>query len=509
MSEVGRTRLALFLCALVPFGLSIYATRSYGLELSPDSVSYLSAAESVNRGLGFLGTTGDPLTYWPPLFPVVLAALQRLGMPVLEAARFLNALAWSGAAVLVAAWIASLTRSLSLSVFGGLAAGLSPTLLWYATMLWSEALFIPLIIAALYALTRFLAAPTLMNLMIASIIAGAATQQRYAGAVAIVVGTVSIILLARGLGIYKRAAAGFLYGFIASLPTLAWLARNLFLSGTLTGERFPSAFGLREILVRAFSSIGIMFLPSRLSDYSAAAGIAVAITVVATPALVCYLHREKGGIVNSTISISLFVLTYTAFIIATTTLTNTCCVERFMGVIYPLFVIQGAFILYILLSASNGLLRNSILLACFVWLAIPADRSASHQESGMSHGVGDFRFLEEFSFPQNSLVFSNKVDLVWLKANIRYPQSTPAEGRYSSNIHLSTMPAFLSDVQRDPNQKKYIVWFDTTKGSFLHSLEDIKSKTVLDLVGQRDGVSIFEIKGIVSPAVDAITSSKS
>lgn len=51
--------------------------------------------------------------------------------------------------------------------------------------------------AALYALTRCLAAPSWTNVILAALLAGAATQQRYAGGIAVIVGTFCLMFLRR------------------------------------------------------------------------------------------------------------------------------------------------------------------------------------------------------------------------------------------------------------------------------------------------------------------------
>lgn len=138
--------------ALLPVFLALYATQPLGLAISPDSVDYLSAARSLGLGRGFVGYTGEQMTSWPPLFPVLLALFQQLGLSPLVAARLLNAALWGATTLLAATWIVSVTRSVLLALLASLWIALSPMLLYYASMLWSEPLFVALIVAALYAL---------------------------------------------------------------------------------------------------------------------------------------------------------------------------------------------------------------------------------------------------------------------------------------------------------------------------------------------------------------------
>lgn len=55
--------------------LAIYLTTPFGAGVSGDAASYLSTAENLLRGKGFVDLSGNPLVYWPPLYPLILAGL--------------------------------------------------------------------------------------------------------------------------------------------------------------------------------------------------------------------------------------------------------------------------------------------------------------------------------------------------------------------------------------------------------------------------------------------------
>ena len=498
-------RPAILLVILCPLGLSFFATQGIGLGFSPDSVNYLSAAKTIHLGLGLVGATGEVFTSWPPLFPGILAFFEWLGVPPVYTARVLNALSWSAATAIACFWVASVTRSLALTVFVGLATGLSPTLFRYAIMLWSESLFVILLIAALLLLTRFLTAPTWKNLFFASVMAGAATQQRYVGGVAVAVGVFCIFLLQRDRSIFTRFSFAFIYGFISSFPTFVWLSRNLYLSGKLAGERFPGAFEFGEILSQTFATVGIMFLPSQLIDYAVVAGVLILLTALSTPVLVYVRYRDNSRLLNSSIVLALFVLAYSVFIVYIATQTNTCCVDRFEGVIFPLLVMQGCFLLHTQFRRNSRFFAKSLLFACFLWLLVPTSQSISiaseYPLATPARHAKNFPILMNFSFPEGALVFSNRPYIVWVLARLPSVKYAPMVGRYSSNVRSDTMPEFLTEVSRFSGKQKYIVWFDKRSPAYLHSLEDIRAETFLEKVKYGDGVTIFRIVGLVNPPV--------
>lgn len=486
--------------ALLPVLLALYATQPLGLAVSPDSVDYLSAARNLGQGRGFVGYTGERMTSWPPLFPALLALFQQLGLSPLGAARLLNAVLWGATTLLAAVWIASVTRSAVLALLATLWIALSPMLLYYASMLWSEPLFVALVVAALYALTRCLAAPGWGRVILAALLAGAATQQRYAGGIAVIVGAFALMFLRRDVGLARRVPAAFVYGLIASAPTAFWLARNLRISGTLTGERLPSIYGYREILAQSLSSIGESVLPSRLYALGELVGGLMLLAAVAAPLLVWLRRRDDRPLLLSSIVLALFVLIYTVFIMVVAARSNTCCVDRFLGVNTPLLAIQGAFIAHALLHLRAPWLKRALALAFVLALSIPATRTAvaalKHATTYQSYHPGELAFLKELALAPDALVYSNRPEVAWMEAGVDYVQYSPMLGRYSSTVVSSTMPAFRQQIAERAGRSAYLVWFREKGRDYLHTLDDIRGEAQLEMIGERDGVMLFRITGL-------------
>ncbi len=90
--------LAISLFVLIVLGISLFlwGTAPHGIGMRTDSVTYLWSARDLAHGIG-LGTVDGfgkfkPLNHFPPLYPVLLAAFEGLGVSGLEAARWLGAL---------------------------------------------------------------------------------------------------------------------------------------------------------------------------------------------------------------------------------------------------------------------------------------------------------------------------------------------------------------------------------------------------------------------------------
>ena len=84
-----RDPFALLIVVLAGLGTAhiLVRTATYGAAITEDSVYFFSTALNFLAGEGWRGFAGEPLTLWPPLFPLLLAAGGWVGIDPLEAGR--------------------------------------------------------------------------------------------------------------------------------------------------------------------------------------------------------------------------------------------------------------------------------------------------------------------------------------------------------------------------------------------------------------------------------------
>ncbi len=91
-----------------------YCTR-WGAGLIDDAFIYITSAQNLAAGRGLVWPWGEgqllPLTHYPPMFPLSLAAFELLGVNAVFAARLLNAAAFGGSLVLAGVLARRATRS--------------------------------------------------------------------------------------------------------------------------------------------------------------------------------------------------------------------------------------------------------------------------------------------------------------------------------------------------------------------------------------------------------------
>jgi hypothetical protein len=131
----------------------LVATAPHGLAVTPDSVHYLSAADSLRAGHGLIGFDGVPLTHFAPGFPVAVAAVWEVAASSMQSARILNALclAW----IVLCGWalLRRLVASPVLRLVGAAGLAVAPTLYTVSVTAWSEPLFIAIVLASVLTLT--------------------------------------------------------------------------------------------------------------------------------------------------------------------------------------------------------------------------------------------------------------------------------------------------------------------------------------------------------------------
>ena len=232
--------------------------------MTPDSVVYLRAAESLREGTGFSVPAYDgalvPLTHFPPLYPATLAGLAALGLEPLQAARW-TALLMAAANILAFAFAAyRFTGSRAASTAVCFMLALSVDMLFLNTAVWSEAEFIFFAVVSLLCLTRYLEGRGYRYLVAGAVAAALAWLARYVGGALIATGIVTLAALGTG-GVRRRSVDAALFGAIACAPGVAWMLRNLSLGGSLTDRTVVATRDPAGDLAALVETMGSWLLP--------------------------------------------------------------------------------------------------------------------------------------------------------------------------------------------------------------------------------------------------------
>jgi hypothetical protein len=228
-SSEGRIRtytlIATALLALAAVFLVAWTTARYGIGVSPDSAHYVGAARSLAGGRG-LQFNGEPFTHWPPLYPLLLAALSRCGLEALHSARALAALLFVVNVVLIVCITQGQSRGIP---YSGLIAGavflLTPEVIHAHLMAWSEPLFYALALLSVLLLVSWTRDRSRWLLLGIGTLVGLAMLTRFAG-VTLLPPFLACILAARVRRPKRAWTDPVLFLAAAAIPMTIWLAWN-------------------------------------------------------------------------------------------------------------------------------------------------------------------------------------------------------------------------------------------------------------------------------------------
>ena len=232
-----RPNIDALIAAFVGGLLVILLTKHSGLGISPDSIYYLSTADSIITGKGFYQFDGMPFVMFPVGYPILLSLIKVIvGASFLKIIPFFNAFLF-GLTIFIAGIILEKTNhSKWLKWVVLFVIVLSPSLLEVYTMLWSETLFITEIVLFIYFGNVYFEKYTYKSLINIALISAIAADTRLAGVALIATGGL-LILMSRELKWGKKFQHAFIYGAISISFFVINLIRNAFLTQTLTGNR--------------------------------------------------------------------------------------------------------------------------------------------------------------------------------------------------------------------------------------------------------------------------------
>jgi 4-amino-4-deoxy-L-arabinose transferase-like glycosyltransferase len=465
-------------------------TWKYGPGIGPDSIHYLAAAESLLAGDGYRGWDGSPYLLWPPLFPTLLALGSLSGLPLPEAARLLNALAFGLTVALTGVWLREWVRRPRLVLPGTGLVLLSPVLVRVSTMAWTEATFTLFTLAALWGLHRGVRhgdrRGTWLAVGCAAGCAAAAALTRYVGVTVIGTGAAVLFLLGRGSPA-RRAGSALGFAALSAAPLALWLARNHRVSATLTGGRtWAAVTGVRP--------------PLFISPAVAALSLCVAL-FLALAAAACIARRRAGGETDALAVLTLFCVAYFGGILALARQGASNPVDY--RLLTPLYV---PLVLLAVGLAAHVLERGAD--ARPVWLgfglfALAAVGVLVRESAAMPReGAGGYatdrwvrsdllRWLRENPLPGR--VYSNAPEALHFHLGLEAGPSPPKYVGFSRVVDRESLRAFRAKVAAG-GEPAFLVWFeDAPYGGHLVPVEELAAALRLVPVAAGSHGTVYRI----------------
>jgi hypothetical protein len=229
--------------ALLGVGVLLVAT-VHGPAIAGDATVYIFSAKNLVEGIG-LGIPGPDgnfryLSHYPPLFPLVLAAVGYIAGDFIEAARLLNALLFGMIILMFGVTFFKATRSYPFSLLSQLVLLVSPILIYQFIWAMSEPLSVFLGFKAIFLLLVSFSWPKYILWLPSSLLAGLAGLTRLIGITFIFAGGFLILLYGQGNGV-KRLKKSLAYMGVGGIPTLGWYFFDYLRTDSLASRQLGTA----------------------------------------------------------------------------------------------------------------------------------------------------------------------------------------------------------------------------------------------------------------------------
>ena len=271
--------------AVLAAGLVLAREVNYGVGLTYDAVVYISTARNLLDGQWFIVFIDVGYLYWPPLYPLLLAALSFGVFDPYAVAGPLNAIIFGLTIFAAGCCLRRWVRSRLLLVWGGVGAALSIPMAASAAQALSEPLFILCVTLSLLYSVRYFEAGRRSALLWAAVFASLAFLTRYTG-ITLILTMAPLLLLQRGVALPEKARRLGLYLAVAGLPQVLWLLQNYLLHGVVREAQTPGPQGWPEVSQQYLSDLaGWLLLYQPAGEWGAAAAAALMAALVVALAL--------------------------------------------------------------------------------------------------------------------------------------------------------------------------------------------------------------------------------
>jgi hypothetical protein len=292
-----------------------YLTRFGGIGISPDSVGYSVAAMNLKEKGALIDFNGLALVDFPAGYPLFLSATYFIsGVSPILLAPFINAFLYVGVILMSSCIMQSfqnVTRWYRIAILILLAS--SPCLWEVYGMIWSETLFLFLVLLFILAWKNYANQKTVSSLLFFAIVAAYAFVTRFAGITLIATG-MALLFFDGSMLLLKKIKHIALFFLIGISLVLINLIRNHYSSGTLSGVREKALRTVGDNLLDIGSVLGDWF--PFIGEHALAGAIVFCVLVFFAAAQIIYRIIQQQFYSKIETVVFGFFLVYSIFIVA-------------------------------------------------------------------------------------------------------------------------------------------------------------------------------------------------
>lgn len=492
---------------LVGVAIILIATQNFGAGLTPDSIGYLAATRSLLAGKGVLWYNGDPIDIWPPLYPVILAIVNKVfGGDFLTSVHVINAIFYGLIIYLSGiSFFSHLMSFPSLAILGTIYVGLANSLFSVSAMAWSEPIFIIFLLIFILTINQYLQKGDINSFVILTLSVMMACLTRYIG-VTLIISGITIILTLRKNSLRNKVIFASIFSLISGFPLSLWLLRNYLIGGTIAGYREPSKYSLLNNISFTLEEISKWFLPEKLVKLLTDDNLLL-ILILALGAVLFILSIWYRCQFNENLNIILttgsFTLIYLSFLIySATSIAFEKIENRYVSPVFiPIVLIGLLFIevvrefLNVKLKLSSQTTKRFITITLAILLLLPLSYTTTNLKYWITQGGGGYNskiwresqtiaYLKNKPLQQYAKIYSNDPYVLYLYTN------TIAKTVGYIKRELSSFEGSASN-----STKAYLIWFNDSHQGYFDTPDALNSFVNVSLLNQLGDGKIYTIKG--------------
>ena len=484
------------IAAVTGFIIIILFTKHGGIGICPDGVAYVTTAENFSTSGKLTDFTQNALVDFPLLYPFFLSLLNLItGLKPLFFAPVLNATLFA-ILIYLAGYVTEQfnysTRWYKIAILSCIV--LSPCLLEVYSMIWSETVFLVLLILFIISIHKYFKKYSRKILIVAASIAALAAVTRYAGVTIIVTGGL-LLLMDMKLAIKRKITDIFIYSFISTILLTINLLRNFAISGTLTGMRERSLRTLSDNMAEAgsvlynwFTFTNGLYKPAPL----------LIIILIAALTIVCFQQIKENKRLSGYQNIAaLFSLVFVVFMLVSASLSR--FEEMDSRLLSPIFIpvlwCSSSWIVTawqkIIYDKKKWIIASAVLMfSYFQYTQLSADYETwdGVKDAGIPGYTEDqWRYSETVRFLENDFLSLKKNYTIYSNAYDAIHFFTGRIGKFLPHKE------FMHDVQNFlKDEHCYMVWFTDGDNPDLVDMSFITNVKKMKLVKQFSDGAIYE-----------------
>jgi hypothetical protein len=481
------------IASIIASAFIYFFTRHSGIGISPDSVNYESAATNIRDHFSFTDFNGRPLVDFPLAYPSFLALVSRVaGIPVLQLAPVLNCFLFSGVIILTSIIIAGYQKTSRVYKAGILALlACSPCLLEVYSMLWSETIFIFLILLFIVSLHNYFRTQRTFHLIVVALVTAVAFVTRYAG-VTLLASGFFLVLFNGELVTAKRIRHLILFTFSGCSLVVINLVRNNYTAGHITGVREKAIRTLGDNLHQVGATISD-WLPFLHGHETIASFAFLVILLLAIGFLIYYLLQQQYFTSYQNI-VTCFFVVYASFIIIIASISRfEELTSRLLSPLYIPMLLAGSGWIIPVMHRSY---RIKKILIAMLTLVVYAGFHYNHYRLNAEawEGIKDAGVpgYTEDSWTQSPAVAFVKKN----KSQFTLPVYANANDAayFLTGVHANALPHKEIAQEKDAflkNVSFYLIWFTDGENSDLIDLDFIKQHKKLVAAEELEGGAVY------------------